>query len=151
MSFDVISFEKTIIDGGFTDANGNKFIGAKILINGESLLDKVKTIETPFAAAEKHIDIAGNYSYQIAKNLYNYLTIEDYWNDEGGVALFTCTCLEDGCWSLRCYINETDTTVIWHNFHHEHRDNWDYKALEEFCFDKQQYINELEKLKTFIE
>lgn len=147
MAFSILTFEKVYIDGSFTDANGNRFIGAKILINGEALLDKIKSIELPYAKAEKHAKIAGDYNHQIAKSLYNYLTIENCWNDDEGAALLTCSCLEDGCWSLRCYIKETNKEIIWYGFHHNHRENWDYSALGEFHFEKEQYFNELENLK----
>ena len=68
MAVDILTFEKIEIDCHFRDRNGNKFIGAKIFINGEALLDRVRAIEMPYSVAKGDAKSAGDYNHQIAKN-----------------------------------------------------------------------------------
>lgn len=149
MSLDKIKFEKVEIDGGYRGKGQYMEIGAKIIINGRPLLDTVREIEKNFQILNELYASPGDYQHQIARSLYEYLTNASFANEDGGAAIFTCFCLVDGCWCLRCTITETDTEVILRGFKNEHRD-WDYSELGEFRFDKKEYYKELEHLKSFM-
>ncbi|MCC8181324.1 MAG: hypothetical protein LIP23_10520 [Planctomycetes bacterium] len=143
---DKLVFEKVEID-----FLGHEYVGAKILINDMALLEKVTSIEIPYAVAEGHPDIAGAYSHQIAENLHSQLTGERVDDpDDPRVALLTCDCLEDGCWSLlaECAIDKNQ--VVWRRFSNNHR-GWEYTALGEFHFDQKQYAEEILKLRGFFQ
>ena len=142
---DILSFEKVIVE-----CSGDEYICAKIAINDMPLLEKVAAIELPYATAEGHPSIAGKYNHQQSDSLYKQLTGEMFDNqDDLQVALLTCDCFEDGCWSLQAECNDSEKEVVWRNFSHNHRGKWDYSALGEFHFEKNQYIEELLKLYEF--
>ena len=142
---DTLSFEKETVE-----FLGQEYICAKIVINGIPLLERVTPIELPYARAEGHPDNAGAYNHQQSELLYKQLIGEWlYYPDAPQVALLTCLCFDDGCWSLQAECKESEEDVVWRKFFHNHRDEWDYSALSEFHFEKNQYNEELLKLREF--
>jgi len=139
MKYSALSFEKVKVH-----STGQTYVGAKILIDDKSLLDMVTTIEKPYDKK-----IAGNYEFQSAEWLYKQLVGECVNDEVDGVALLTCTCGYDGCWSFCVIVSEENDAVIWRDFHNGHREDWDYSALGEIYFEKTLYNIEIEKLKTF--
>lgn len=60
--------------------------------------------------------------------------------------LICCSCGSHGCYSIMCTIVEKKDKVIWKNF--TDLNKADYK-IPELVFEKEQYTNELNKLKAF--
>ena len=117
----------------------------QILINGTDLRTVVKQIELPFALLEEDLDIAeelaGAYGCIPVEELFHEMT--QYPKD---FALFVCSgCGISGCWSVICEMTQNDDSVFWKNFRHNHRD-WHYPL--EFQFTKENYLQQLEKLKS---
>lgn len=108
-----------------------------ILINGQSLIDLVRSIELPFAELEDSPDIAGAYSWLIAE----YCEIQRLTTEE--CMVLGCNCGIPECWPLATRVSFSENVVNWSNFrnwHTESRTNpWDYSALGPFTFDRQQY------------
>ncbi len=115
----------------------------KIFINHKDFREIVKPIELPFTLLEEDPDTAeewaGEYGCIPAEELYHELL---RYPEE--VSLFTCpACGESGCWSVVCTVTETENSVIWNAFRHNHRD-WNYPLT--YQFSKQNYFTELEKI-----
>jgi hypothetical protein len=72
-------------------------------------------------------------------------------------SVLECECLNEGCWSFRVIVEETNDTIIWKNYLQPHRDQnslagfWDYSIYPPLVFDKQQYYTELQLLKPIYE
>jgi hypothetical protein len=132
----------------------------KFFIDGENLIDILKKIEKPFAEKEGHPELSGKYSgldLDLIKNPKDYfLGKSDAVYGETGdkTILLDCTCGSLGCWAFVAKIQETQNMIIWSSFEQTHRKGeltniiWNYDELSSFEFDKEQYLNELEKLKT---
>ena len=115
----------------------------QIFINHTDFREIIKPIELPFILLEEDPDTAeewaGDYGCIPAEELFQELK-----NYPEGVSLFTCpACGESGCWSVVCTVTETENSVIWNAFRHNHR-NWTYPLRYEFS--KENYSAELEKL-----
>ncbi|WIW69882.1 hypothetical protein [Anaerosinus gibii] len=119
-----------------------------IFINGENLLDMVKECELPFATAEKKKSLAGSYIGIIPKELYEDLSKNfTKWK----VPIYGCTCGCVECWPLEVAIDIGKDVVVWYDFEQIHRKTWQYNKLGKFSFNKQQYFEEVEKLKNYRE
>ena len=138
-----LAFEKTLEKPAVGD-----YIGARILIDGEPLQDKIRVIETPFATKIGHPESAGNYSHQNTDWLYRQLkgaARSDAYPDR--IAFLTCACTVDECGGFWGKVKETDNEVIWYGFRTGKR--MDYSAMGEFRFEKEQYNKALDELRTF--
>ena len=119
---------------------------ARILVNGKDLAELAAEIERPFASAEGHSEIAGQYQglawHEVAAPSRHLLgepladTIADV---NGRVTLLRCACGEAGCWPLVARIEIEDETVRWSNFAQPHRPSWKYDSLGPFTFDRREY------------
>ena len=117
----------------------------QILINHTDLRTVIKPMELPFTLLEEDPDIAEEWAGD-----YGCIPAEELWHElkeiSGQADLFVCpACGESGCWSVACTVTEEDTSVIWRNFRHNHR-NWSYPFA--YQFSKENYLSELEKLKS---
>lgn len=140
----ILTFERTLEDAAVGD-----YIGAKIIIDGEPLQDKIRLIETSFATKIGQPESAGNYSHQNTDWLFRQLKGEahsDTYPDR--IALMTCACSVDECGGFWGKVKETGNEVIWYGFKTGKRVN--YSAMGEFRFDKEQYNKALDELRTFI-
>ena len=61
--------------------------------------------------------------------------------------IYGCNCGIVECWPLFLEIEEKNNTVMWHNFKQGFRD-WKYDL--EFQFDKNKYLEEIERLAIYI-
>ena len=119
---------------------------ADISIDGQRLIDLILREEAPYREKEGR-----NYSkYTLVKagSLYDDLmeaTKEGTYSNEFGVYACCCPCGESGCFDVSFFVTETDDSVIWHTFHHEHR-SWPYHLR--FRFRKGQYARQLRRLKN---
>ncbi len=124
--------------------------GVEIDINGASMIDLVRAIEAPFAHAEGHPKIAGQYSGLSASS--HLPPSRHFWGEfESGVSrdkvqLFGCgDCGEIACWPLLARITLTPTQVIWSDFEQPHRNDpeetavWRYDEFGPFVFDRVEY------------
>ena len=116
-----------------------------ILVDGRNLLDMVREVERPFAAAEGHPDLAGQYetlpSCHLLPNLRKWFRRR--------VSLFDCDCRCYGCWPFKVRISKTNRTITWSDFEQPHRGPnsksswWHYESLGPFHFDLVQYKAEI--------
>ena len=115
----------------------------EIYINKREMIELLKEIETPFASAEGHINIAGAYGHLTPGQLYSELT------DSGECALLCCNdCGFIGCWSVMVNVERDDSYVYWKEFRHNHRD-WKYNIS--YKFDRLEYESALKQLETSYE
>lgn len=117
----------------------------RVFIDGRDLVDLVRPIELPFAAAEGHPDIAGAYDGLLPSD---WLELPEQYGDDGRVALLACTCGEIGCWPLRARIEEDDETVTWSDFQQPHRAGWSYDSFGPFVFVRSQYYDEVGRVRA---
>lgn len=116
----------------------------RILVNGKRLEELARAVELPFAAAEKHPDLAGDYAplvlTDISSDPDHFLgTPVASWFEEGDTVLLGCPCGEWGCWPLTVQIEIKESTVRWVGFRNGHRD-WDLSGLGPFEFDRTEYL-----------
>lgn len=133
---------------------GRDYEVVDISVDEKPLAEIMKAHEMPFAEAEGHPELAGDYHAMniVAQSLEEYFLgcERDAWwgDDENKTLLLGCSCGETGCWPLLCKITVEEEKVIWSGFEQWHRcTEWDYSNVG-FVFDKQQYINALEKIKA---
>lgn len=106
----------------------------EIRVDGQTLIDRVREHERPFAEREGHPDLAGA-----------YMSIGAIDWESSKVTLLGCTCGVTSCWPLVSTISVTPTTVTWSNFEQPHRRPgsaavfWDYSGFGPFVFDRAQY------------
>lgn len=99
----------------------------RILIDGRDLLDLVRKIELPQAAAGGRPELAGTYQV-LHPSRWEQVTDED-----DCLAIFGCDCGEVGCWPLLVRITRGAHEVRWSDFHQPYRE-WSYAALGPFRF-----------------
>jgi hypothetical protein len=127
-----------------------------IWINGQSLIDWLRMVEIPYAAAEGQPSLAG--MYEGLPPLLVLPPSRHFW----GRAQSAYRCGEDGRvslleyglsgvpgeWTLSVRIAVDGQQVSWSGFRQEQRPAWSYEALEAFCFDLSAYRNALQKAKA---
>jgi len=119
-------------------------------VNGRDLRDIVREIESPFAEAEGHPQLAGQYTglpvshlMPPSQHLLGQPTGPYSYTDK--VTLLQCSCGEPGCWPLLARVTVTADTVVWNEFEQPHRRGyWRYEDLGSFVFDRSQYELALE-------
>lgn len=114
-----------------------------VLINGRPLVELVRPIELPHAAAEGNPQLAGDYSplvlWDIDRDGKHFLGQPvATWFEDGDTVLMGCPCGEWGCWPLTVQIEVNAQTVRWAGFRNGHRD-WDLSDLGPFEFDRVDY------------
>lgn len=131
-----------------------EYDAVRIFIDGKDLIDILREFEMPFAKKEDCENNAGSYEGMTPECLYENLTSEPIYEDNKTVVL-ECVCRCSGCWDFLTEIKENENNVIWTNFENNHRgpeshNFWDYSSFKDLLFDKENYKQEIEKLKTFI-
>lgn len=123
---------------------------ALIRIDGRPLLDIVRELEAPIAAANGEPDLAGQYGYLPAaevllpsRRLLGMLAHPGLGYGEK-VSVLECECGCEGCWPLLMRIAVTDDFVIWRDPEQLHRKHWVYPAHWQLVFDRRQYQQALE-------
>lgn len=137
------------------ESHGRKIPAANIFINGKDLIEMIKEYELPFAIKEGHPDIAGGYAGMYPKDfLFWYL--DATWPEDGRRSILTCSgCGEVGCWPMMVSVTEDNNTIKWSDFHQPHRGPeskasfWDFSNFPTFEFSKENYQDEINKLKKF--
>ena len=127
---------------------------AIILINGRDLAAMLREVERPFAEAEGHPEIAGQYEglpVNVICSPSRHLLAEpsDYENficeHDDKIPIYRCgSCGNDGCWPLVVRIVVTGDSVTWSDFEQPHRclsegHAWRYDSFGPFVFDRNQY------------
>jgi len=116
--------------------------GVSILINGESLIARLRRHEMPLVAAEGSSQrVAGDYAGVPAAVFRqdHADAIQTQTNGKPFEAL-QCTCGIAGCWPMEVKIRSEPGAVIWSDFAQPHRrGTWDYSSFGPFCFDEAQY------------
>jgi hypothetical protein len=120
----------------------------RVLIDGRSLDELVRTVELPYATAEGHPQIAGAYRGIHPRQLHGSIR-EHLMGGPGSdlacgpadkTVLLGCECGEIGCWPLMARVEVRDGEIVWRDFQQPHRTGtWSYQDLDEFVFDRAQY------------
>lgn len=115
-------------------------------INGISLLDMVREIETPFFEKEGCPDLIASYmhhTYRNVKRMFTDAFTPSSMEDDADVELFCCKdCGDSGCWSVCCKLREEGNYIIMTDFYH----NWrDLTYPFAFRFTKENFYEELRK------
>jgi len=118
---------------------------ATVFINGHSFIGMIRNHEYRFAVKEGNSKLAGSYVGLSCEELLKNLTIKGI---KKHTRVLQCTCLSEDCWDLEMDILKTENTITWANFKNYHRPKWNHKKIEPLTFDKEQYNNELIKLKS---
>lgn len=72
---------------------------------------------------------------------------------------YACDCGEWQCWVFQGFITGYDDFVFWGQWRNTHRDDkrkkaeglyWNYKEFPTVCFDKKQYLAEIEKAQALV-
>ena len=143
-----------IVESHISEA-GKKYRLIMPTIDNHPLPELIKAIEIPFAEAEGHENLAGEYGpIDFPENLIDHflgLTDSVYGENPKKTAVLECVCGCPGCWPLVCSIEVDDSVVRWNQFEQPHRlsdspaSHWDYSGFEGFEFDKLDYLVELER------
>ena len=127
----------------------------EIRVDGRLLEEIMKDVELPMAEREGSPDIAGGYrglALPRSPESY-YLGREPSEYGARRTTLLGCSCGIAGCWPLLCEILETDDEVLWRDFAQPYRGPrskasfWDYAGFGGFRFDRQQYLEALDRLR----
>jgi hypothetical protein len=131
---------------------------AHFRINGRPLLEMVREVEAPMAAAEGNPEIAGAYgpipaNLMMAPSRHLLEKPDPLYSDlvrsgrASKAAVLVCgDCGEPGCWPFCVRIVIDGDIVRWSDYEQPHRSSpddasrWTYEALPEFAFDRAQYI-----------
>lgn len=143
--------------------------GIRISIDHVDLIDLVRNYEAPFAEAEGHPDLAGQYAgispgKECDRKHSAFLGTRTFDGDGRGAVLTCGDCGEVGCWPLLCRVEVGEATVTWSDFLQPHRlgrvyslpsgdtfgvpSTWDYAGFGPFVFDREQYLEAAEVLWT---
>lgn len=127
-----------------------------IWINGRPLIDGLKALEAPYAAAEGQPSLAGMYEglppllvlpprkhfWGLAEEAYSY-------GEAGRVSLLEYGLSGvPGDWPFTVRIQVGGEQVSWTDFRQEKRPGWSYAALGSFQFDLSAYRAALQKAKA---
>jgi hypothetical protein len=124
-----------------------RYLYARITIEGQPLLDQVRSFEKGILKGTVDEKIAGSYWWLGAKALIRYL--ESLRSKEGQrISLLGCSCGDEDCWPLECTFCRQDDFIIWKDFLQPYRRNWDYSGFGPFAFQKQQFFSELDMLRA---
>lgn len=110
-----------------------------VYVDGSRLQDLIRPYEQPFADAEGHPPLAGQYVGLVRRGLSAGRFLGSpaaAWFGDDSV-LLGCACGEEGCWPLTAHI-EIGPRVVWRNFRTGYRE-WDLSAFGPFEFDRSQY------------
>jgi hypothetical protein len=120
----------------------------EILIDGVSLVERLREVEAPLAGREGTPDIAGTYLGLSARTTFlpsrHFLGgARPLLRHGDRVVLLVCTCGCEGCWDFVGRVTVGEEAVVWDDFRQVHRD-WDYSALGRFVFDRRHYETALQ-------
>jgi hypothetical protein len=119
-------------DNGFAEDNVDVFV------DGRCFIEMVKEFELPFAARS-----AGMYSINFYQYNQDYLL--GHWLDLeiGKTQLLACSCGDSGCGSLAARIRVEKDCVIWDQFEHPWKKDWDYSGFGPFIFALDEYQKQI--------
>jgi hypothetical protein len=119
-----------------------------IRVDDRDLLELIREVERPFAAADGHPELAGQYEALPAATALPHLAGDD----AAKVSLYDCECRCFGCWPLWVRISKSANVITWSDFEQPHRRPnsrsswWRYDKLGPFEFDREQYTAALAKV-----
>lgn len=127
------------------EETGNPAITVEV--NGRLLPEVMREVELPYAHAEGHPALAGDYApveerrFGEPANTHFGGSAEShlFCGPHDKTVLYACTCAEPGCWPLMARITVGDETVEWTDFEQPHRrGKWSYEGFG-LRFDRTQY------------
>lgn len=136
----------------FTADNNPSFV-ARIFIDDNNFLDTIINYERNLIvsdAVEGTISaFAPIYLYELYEELTEWCYNKDF---EGRANIFGCKCGTTGCcpFTIRVH-DEGESVVVWYDFNREYDEEWEYRNLGPYVFDKKQYDNALGDLKKWLD
>jgi hypothetical protein len=117
-------------------------------VDGSRLQDLIRPYEQPFADAEGHPSLAGQYVGLVHPGVPAEHYIDKpvaTWFGDGDTILLGCNCGDAGCWPLTAYVRVGRHRVVWRNFRTGHR-KWDLSEFGPFEFDRSKYEASLDRV-----
>ncbi len=118
---------------------------AAYYINGVSLLDMIREIETPFFEKEGCPELIADYmhlNYRWVRNILADALRPSAAEDDESIALFCCAaCGDIDCWTVRCQLRAEGDYILMKDFH-----NGELTYPFAFRFTKENVYAELKKL-----
>jgi hypothetical protein len=114
----------------------------RVLIDGRDLIDLVREVEAPWAAADGQPELSGGYA-GLWPEAWRELPEQD---EAGRAAILACECGEVGCWPLHARITRSEASVTWSDFAQPHRPEWRHDRLGPFVFERAAYDRAIEDL-----
>jgi hypothetical protein len=113
---------------------GHGYPVVHVFIDGRDLLELVRRVELPQAAADAQPELAVSYQ---GLSPEEWKDLPEQYGD-GRAAVLCCECGEAACWPLRVRITWRKDTVVWSDFEQPHR-GWTYEKLGPFVFRREEY------------
>lgn len=105
-----------------------------VFVDGRDLLELVRRVELPQAAADGQPGIAGTYQ---GLDPEEWRELPEQYGD-GRAAVLGCECGVVGCWPFRVRITWREDAVVWSDFEQPNR-GWTYDGLGPFVFPREEY------------
>jgi hypothetical protein len=120
----------------------------EIKVDGVALEERARRAELRSARAAREEALAGAYAGLTRLDTVrwpsrHFLGAPALPVPGGDTVLLGCDCGDWGCWPLLAQVDVTEATVMWRDFHNEHRPTWDLSGLGPFTFDRGQYESAL--------
>jgi len=125
--------------------DGSTCEALELLIDGESLIERVGRHEAPLATKEGHPGLAAAYAWPALDDALRAALRSGSEDEADKVAVLECTCGVPGCWPLLVKITVEPSQVIWSEFEQPHRNedsaggHWRYDGFGPFVFARRQY------------
>jgi hypothetical protein len=123
------------------------------IVDGRSLLERVREVELPLAVAEGRPSLAGDYApiplLDVLRDLAAWTGTGPSWFTREKAMLLQCTCGEAGCWPLLARVEVGSDVVRWSDFEQPHRREerpWRHDGLGPFTFDRGAYDRAIGRL-----
>jgi hypothetical protein len=136
-----IAFDLRLLKASADGTDSQNCYALDIRVDDRNLLEYVRDTERPFATAEGHPNLAGQYEALPASMALEHLATKG----NAKVSLYDCECGCYGCWPLLVRISAAGGIVTWSEFEQPHRGVnsgaswWRYDRLGPFQFDRSQY------------
>jgi hypothetical protein len=143
-----IAFDLRLVKASPDEPDERDYFALDIRVDDRDLLDLIREVERPFAVAEGHPNLAGQYEAMPAQ-----MALSDLAGDGAKkVTLYDCECRCFGCWPLRVRISKSENRIVWSDFEQPHRGPdgrpswWRYDRLGPFEFGREQYMATLARV-----
>ncbi|GAA6170715.1 hypothetical protein NBRC116592_03850 [Colwellia sp. KU-HH00111] len=124
-----------------------------VYIDGVCFLDNIADFEKRF-----HDRINGAYTAALGcEDIMHSMIVTQ--NETKRFMPYACDCGEWSCWVFQGFVTSYDDFVFWGQWRNSHRSDkdkkadglyWNYKDFPTLCFDKHQYLSEIDKAQALV-